>query len=730
MKKIMGILMLLVFICLATALLSNGKFVTPFNIQNIVRRSAFYGIIGIGVAFVIITGGIDLSIGSLIGLVGCLMPMVLAADHVEQGDPISIKDVNKVERALLLDGGDIDLNAGDQLKYSSSSGSTRRVTINQVISEPSQTIVFVNEPVNALNQQIKVTRVTLSHNPFSVVIGFVLVFTLVIGLIHGLLITKLNLQPFVVTLCGLLIYRGVARWITADTTQGFGSDFDTSFRGLATGTPFSVALLMVVLGSMMLLWLIVKQPRKSAESGTSSRPAFMLGILLSIVLIVAGSLRFTQTVDNAQILNLARMTPITIETKELSTTKINSGKNALLLNGEYEDLTSTRLLLVLDSVVKTKNPDVQKMSVLPLSSVNVESKQTAVVTSQEFSSLLDGNRLRPSVTLYAIDLLEMDLAETNLQTREILLTPGLAGLLPQIVLYFVGLLVVPAFVICSVLMIRASTATSVVPVVLLAVSILLMVGAAHWSSIDAVTGVPNGPKWFGAGAESVRSNEIIDMFIVFLVLGLLMFAISRFIKANGKLDCQTNRTALICTGVLAAVWLCGNTPIGQTMVPAATLWLLGLAIIAAIFLNKTIYGRYLLALGRNTEAAKYSGINTDRMIILAYVICALCAGIGGILFALDGNSIQPASHGNFYELYAIAAAVLGGCSLRGGEGSITGVVIGAAVMFVLYNAINLLGIPPTLEFAIIGIVILIGAMTDEITKHLSARKKALEDATN
>ena len=224
MKKIMGILMLLVFICLATALLSNGKFVTPFNIQNIVRRSAFYGIIGIGVAFVIITGGIDLSIGSLIGLVGCLMPMVLAADHVEQGDPISIKNVNKVERALLLDGGDIDLNAGDQLKYSSSSGSTRRVTINQVISEPSQTIVFVNEPVNALNQQIKVTRVTLSHNPFSVVIGFVLVFTLVIGLIHGLLITKLNLQPFVVTLCGLLIYRGVARWITADTTQGFGSD--------------------------------------------------------------------------------------------------------------------------------------------------------------------------------------------------------------------------------------------------------------------------------------------------------------------------------------------------------------------------------------------------------------------------------------------------------------------------------------------------------------------------
>ncbi len=722
--------MLLVFICLATALLTNGKFVTPYNIENIVRRSAFYGIIGIGVAFVIITGGIDLSIGSLIGLVGCLMPMVLAADHVEQGDPISIKNVNKVERALLLDGGEIDLNAGDQLKYSSSSGSTRRVTINQVISKPSQTIVFVNEPVNALNQQIKVTRVTLSHNYFWVVIGFVLVFTLAIGLIHGLLITKLNLQPFVVTLCGLLIYRGVARWITADTTQGFGSDFDTSFRELATGKPFSVAALMIGVGIAMLLWLTVKQLRKSAKTENPRTPAFVLGLLFSLVLIGTGSLRSMQTLDNTQIVDLARMTPISIETKELSTTKIDAEENELVLKGTHEDLTSTQLLLTLDSDVKTKNPDVQKMSLLPLSTVTVESKQTEVVASGDISSLLDGNQLRQNVKLFAIDLKEMHLASTNLQTGEIELTPGLPALLPQIALYFVGFLVLPAFVICSVLMIRANKLTSVTPVVLLVASILLMVGAAHWSSIDAVTGVPNGPKWFGAGAESVRSNEIIDMFIVFLVLGLLMFAISRFIKANGKLDCQTNRTALICTGVLAAVWLCGNTPIGQTMVPAATLWLLGLAVIAAIFLNKTIYGRYLLALGRNTDAAKYSGINTDRMIILAYIICALCAGIGGILFALDGNSIQPASHGNFYELYAIAAAVLGGCSLRGGEGSITGVVIGAAVMFVLYNAINLLGIPPTLEFAIIGFVILVGAMTDEIAKHLSARKKALEDSTN
>ena len=85
--------------------------------------------------------------------------------------------------------------------------------------------------------------------------------------------------------------------------------------------------------------------------------------------------------------------------------------------------------------------------------------------------------------------------------------------------------------------------------------------------------------------------------------------------------------------------------------------------------------------------------------------------------------MQPASFGEFYELYAIAAAVLGGCSLRGGEGSILGVIIGAAVMRVLYNAINILGIPTHLEFAIIGAVILAGVIVDEMVKRMVAKRR-------
>ena len=152
------------------------------------------------------------------------------------------------------------------------------------------------------------------------------------------------------------------------------------------------------------------------------------------------------------------------------------------------------------------------------------------------------------------------------------------------------------------------------------------------------------------------------------------------------------------------------------------------AVLAIVFLNKTIYGRYLLALGNNEEAAKFSGINTDRMIILAYVICSALAGLGGVLFILDSNSGQPVDFGNFYELFAIAAAVLGGCSLRGGQGTIIGVIIGAALMQVLSNMIILVDwIQPHIKYAIIGAVILAGVTADELAKRAVAKRRVAQE---
>ncbi|TCC96873.1 ABC transporter permease [Pedobacter psychroterrae] len=148
-------------------------------------------------------------------------------------------------------------------------------------------------------------------------------------------------------------------------------------------------------------------------------------------------------------------------------------------------------------------------------------------------------------------------------------------------------------------------------------------------------------------------------------------------------------------------------------IPLPFILMLIISVLAWVFLHKSVYGRYIFAIGRNEEATYFSGINTDRMIMLTYAICGLLAGISGVLLAFYTNAIAPSSHGNFYELYGIAAAVLGGCSLKGGEGSIGGIIIGAAMLQVIQNLVNLLGIPSSLNFAVMGIVILIGVLADK-----------------
>ncbi|GDY02059.1 sugar ABC transporter permease [Planctomycetota bacterium] len=158
--------------------------------------------------------------------------------------------------------------------------------------------------------------------------------------------------------------------------------------------------------------------------------------------------------------------------------------------------------------------------------------------------------------------------------------------------------------------------------------------------------------------------------------------------------------------------------------PVAALLLLVVAILAAVFMNRTVWGRQLFALGRNEEAARFSGVPTRRLSLLAYVLCSLLAGLGGALFVLDVNSAQASSFGNFYELYAIAGAVLGGVALRGGEGTVIGVVLGAALMQVLSNAINLVADSTQLEFAVVGAVILFGAAADEGVRKLLSRRRA------
>lgn len=171
-------------------------------------------------------------------------------------------------------------------------------------------------------------------------------------------------------------------------------------------------------------------------------------------------------------------------------------------------------------------------------------------------------------------------------------------------------------------------------------------------------------------------------------------------------------------------WLSlGVFDLGVCRVPVVGLVLLLLAAGTAVLWSRTVWGRHLFALGRNEEAARFSGVPTQRLTLLAYVACSLLAGFGGCLLMLDVNSVQAATFGNFYELYAIAGAVLGGVALRGGEGSVLGLVLGVALMQVLSNVINLTLADNRLEFVVVGAVILLGAAADEGVRRLLRRQR-------
>lgn len=157
---------------------------------------------------------------------------------------------------------------------------------------------------------------------------------------------------------------------------------------------------------------------------------------------------------------------------------------------------------------------------------------------------------------------------------------------------------------------------------------------------------------------------------------------------------------------------------GSVLYVPVYLWLLlMLFAVTSIFLHLTVYGRYFFAIGSNERAAAFSGINTNFYKILAYVLCSTFAAIYALMHVIHYNTVQPSTTGNFLELYAIAGAVLGGCSLRGGEGTTLGILIGTAIMRLLPNLTNMWEIPSTLEPTVIGAALLVCAILDEMLRR-------------
>ncbi|HET8801491.1 MAG TPA: ABC transporter permease [Marinobacter sp.] len=135
-----------------------------------------------------------------------------------------------------------------------------------------------------------------------------------------------------------------------------------------------------------------------------------------------------------------------------------------------------------------------------------------------------------------------------------------------------------------------------------------------------------------------------------------------------------------------------------------------IAVLAHILLAHTPFGRHLCAVGSSAQVARYSGIRVQRIILVTFVIAGACVGVSSIMLASRLNSISPSDAGVFYELDAIAAVVIGGTALAGGRGSIWGTVLGALILGVINNMLNMLGISPYLQGLVKGGVILVAVL--------------------
>lgn len=214
--------------------------------------------------------------------------------------------------------------------------------------------------------------------------------------------------------------------------------------------------------------------------------------------------------------------------------------------------------------------------------------------------------------------------------------------------------------------------------------------------------------------------------LITLALGLALGLINGLLITKGKLApfIVTLATMTIFRG-LTLVYMDGR-PIsgpkddfafqflgkGQVFgIPFQVILFLIVYIILSTLLNKTSHGRKIFAVGGNEKASFISGIKIDKVKVLVYVISALMAVVSGLVLTSRLNSAQPTA-GSAYEMDAIAAVVLGGTSMTGGSGSLTGTLIGILILGVLNNGLNLLGVSSFYQQIVKGVVILIAVLID------------------
>jgi ribose transport system permease protein len=232
--------------------------------------------------------------------------------------------------------------------------------------------------------------------------------------------------------------------------------------------------------------------------------------------------------------------------------------------------------------------------------------------------------------------------------------------------------------------------------------------------MKSMGGLEAGPMVVLTGfAIAVLSCSVVGLFTGLLVSRC---TIAPFIATLGVMMIARGLAFMITGGfsvyqVPASLsWLGQGRSLG---VPNTVILLVVLYTIAHIFMSRTAMGRRIYAVGGNKEAARLSGVPVAHVLTLVYIICGICAGLGGCIQASQLNSGTP-NMGMMYELYVIAAVVVGGTSLSGGSGKILGTLIGAFIISVIQNGMNLLGIESYTQQVVLGAIIIIAVLLDKI----------------
>lgn len=178
----------------------------------------------------------------------------------------------------------------------------------------------------------------------------------------------------------------------------------------------------------------------------------------------------------------------------------------------------------------------------------------------------------------------------------------------------------------------------------------------------------------------------------------------------------SNRLRLVATSfVMALVFGIMTDYMG---IPYAVLILMALTVLFNFMAEKTVFGRHIYAIGGNKEAARFSGINIRRTTMILFIIMGALTAISGIIFTARLDA-AGASAGNLFELDAIAAAIIGGASTMGGEGSVYGAIIGALVMASIDNGLSLMNADASLQYVAKGLILLFAVWVD-----IASRKRA------